>query len=168
MGTIKTIVGSVTVIGDGYGTIQLPYITLTNVLRVKIIENEVQTTNGIPTNRSYTRYFFYYPGVHQPVLILTANGNYYPQYISDLSIGVNENEFSTDFPIYPNPAKDNISLHTPLKSSIEITTLQGHIVKSFNTLDKLTTIDVSSFASGIYFVKSSSENGVLVKKFIKE
>ena len=33
---------------------------------------------------------------------------------------------------------------------------------------KTTTIDISALASGMYFVKVKTENGIAVKKFIKE
>ncbi len=41
-------------------------------------------------------------------------------------------------------------------------------IKSINAEETHTTIDISGFARGMYFVKVKNENGVEVKKFIKE
>jgi len=81
---------------------------------------------------------------------------------------INENELSDQIHIFPNPASDNLTIETPQKSEIEIVNLQGQLTKSFTAISNKTTIDVSDFAKGIYFVKVKTENGVAVEKFVKE
>jgi PKD repeat protein len=70
--------------------------------------------------------------------------------------------------IYPNPATDDLTIETPERATIEIYNIEGQIIKSFSAGDNTTTIDVSTLARGMYFVKMKSDNGVGVKKFIKE
>ena len=71
--------------------------------------------------------------------------------------------------IYPNPAKDiiNIKANSSIKS-IDIYDVQGRIIQSKLTDEENSTIDVSSFTNGIYFLKIKTEMGEKVEKMIKE
>jgi hypothetical protein len=70
--------------------------------------------------------------------------------------------------VFPNPTADNLTIETPDKSTIEILNIQGQIIKTINTADKQTSIDVADLSSGVYIIKAKTERGVAVKKFIKE
>jgi hypothetical protein len=170
-GTLTTNVGTITVTGDGYGTLQLPYGNITNVLRVKTVKDQANTTSGNTTYVTLTSYQWYLPGIHRPVLSLTYNsGTYSTMYISQSDfVGIeNIREYINDISFYPNPAIDNLTIETPAQAIIEILNTEGQILKSFNTNDKTTTIDISGLTSGMYFVKAKMENGFVVKKFMKE
>ncbi|MDR1848033.1 MAG: leucine-rich repeat protein [Bacteroidales bacterium] len=72
---------------------------------------------------------------------------------------------TTDFAIYPNPAKDKITIDCGENiNSIEIVDLLGKVVYQ----GKETTIDVSTFAKGNYFVRIYTNNGSITKKVIVE
>ena len=70
--------------------------------------------------------------------------------------------------IYPNPATDNLTIIFSQKPDIEILNIEGKVLRSINVSDYLTTIDISGFAKGMYFIKVKNEEGIEVKKFIKE
>ena len=80
--------------------------------------------------------------------------------------GVAENEAA--FNIYPNPAVDRVVIETEATiEAVTIYTLTGVMVYSevdFNN----NTINVSDFASGVYVMKVRTENGEVVKRFIKK
>jgi hypothetical protein len=85
------------------------------------------------------------------------------------NVGLQQISFnSSECNIYPNPSADNLTIETMQKSEIEILNIEGQILKSIAANDNTTTIDVSSFARGMYFVKVKSEKGIAVNKFIKE
>lgn len=70
--------------------------------------------------------------------------------------------------VYPNPSVNNLTIESPQGSIIEITNMQGQLIKSIaNTFNK-TNVDVSAFPSGVYIVEVKTQNGVGVKKFVKE
>lgn len=69
--------------------------------------------------------------------------------------------------IYPDPATDNITIVIPEKATIEILNIEGQLIKRMNTNENQTTIDISNFAKGIYFVKLKTDKGIAVKKFLK-
>jgi hypothetical protein len=67
--------------------------------------------------------------------------------------------------VFPNPATGDMQIQTdvPIKE-IEITDITGRLL--YTTIAKI--IDCSGFANGVYFIKATTEKGVMVKKFIKE
>ena len=56
----------------------------------------------------------------------------------------------------------------PVRSDIEILNMEGQLMNSTTAIDEQTTIDISGFAPGMYFIKVKTEDGIAVKKFIKE
>ncbi len=89
------------------------------------------------------------------------------------SSGIIEKNSIIDFKLYPNPATDNITIENTQKAVVEISNIEGQIIKNTNTNEKHTTIDISAFPSGVYFVKVipiaiGTEKGIEVRKFVKE
>ena len=80
--------------------------------------------------------------------------------------GIAEN--ATALNIYPNPAVDRVVIETEATiEAVSIYTLTGVMIYSevdFNN----NTIDVTDFASGVYVMKVRTENGEVVKRFIKK
>jgi hypothetical protein len=68
--------------------------------------------------------------------------------------------------IFPNPATNNITIETPQNSTIEITNIQGQLIKTLAANNEKTIIDVSALPSGVYVVEVKTDRGVAVKKFI--
>ena len=88
----------------------------------------------------------------------------------DITTNINDNQDDL-FTIFPNPAKDKIS--------VENNSLDGEkMVSIFDTQGKLrfkqsyqeakTEIDIQGFANGLYFLKIEYADGFTVKKFLKE
>jgi len=69
--------------------------------------------------------------------------------------------------LYPNPAENNIVIVTQKYSEIEVFNIEGQIIKKFKTENCKTIIDLVNFLSGVYFIKSKTENGIAINKFIK-
>jgi Secretion system C-terminal sorting domain len=80
-------------------------------------------------------------------------------------------DFSIEsFSVSPNPANDFITLsskNNPI-SKIEITDLNNRIVKTLS-IDNLneTNLNISDLSTGVYLMKITSENGIAIKKIIK-
>jgi uncharacterized protein (TIGR02145 family) len=81
---------------------------------------------------------------------------------------IQEIRIENQIQIYPNPVNNNLTIETLQKSEIEILNIEGQIIKSIYTNDKATTIDISTLAGGMYFLKVKTEKGFVVKKFVKE
>lgn len=82
-----------------------------------------------------------------------------------------ESFFSSNFMVYPNPANNvlNIDAKQGMKfSKVEMTDLNGRVVKTMN-VDAITTqLNISDLNAGVYFLKVSSNEGVGTSKIIKK
>jgi len=88
-------------------------------------------------------------------------------------LSINELTVNNEMGIYPNPATNDITIECPQASTIEIMNFAGQIIKTLSTTSNQTSIDISDFAKGIYFIKVlpitiGTEKGVMVEKFVKE
>jgi hypothetical protein len=84
------------------------------------------------------------------VLLGTVGINEFPQ------AGVN---------VFPNPARSVISVNSNSElKQIELVNMLGALVLSQEMNDVNTSIDISSFNSGLYFLRMHSVDGIVVKK----
>ncbi|MFH1003906.1 MAG: T9SS type A sorting domain-containing protein [Bacteroidota bacterium] len=84
-------------------------------------------------------------------------------------IGISEfNKEKNNFIIYPNPATDNLTIESPQQAVMEISSIQGQLIKTLATNGNKTSIDISALPNGMYFIKMKTEKGIAVKKFVKE
>jgi len=79
----------------------------------------------------------------------------------------NKNQYGLNFQLYPNPTNNILNIETNGQDVeiVKIINLQGIIVKEVETTNR---IDVSSLASGLYFIQIYSEGNRITKKFIKK
>ncbi len=86
------------------------------------------------------------------------------------TLGLEENPFATAITIYPNPAKNSLQVNTQDKTidQINIYTIAGSKVLELDIDTVSPTVDVSSLASGVYYVQLYSGKNVALKKFVKE
>jgi hypothetical protein len=70
--------------------------------------------------------------------------------------------------ISPNPVVNSLYIEAPQSAVIEITNIQGQMIKSIAAIGIKTNIDVTAFPSGVYIVQVKTEKGVEVKKFVKD
>lgn len=101
--------------------------------------------------------------------VLSASQNDYKiAWYENLTIlGIKDNN-SKDFSVYPNPASTILNINT---NNIEITKIEIYDVlgkKVWGTTETITQIDISNLDSGLYLVNIQTEQGVLVKKIVKQ
>ncbi|HET8803892.1 MAG TPA: T9SS type A sorting domain-containing protein, partial [Aequorivita sp.] len=86
------------------------------------------------------------------------------------TLGLEENPFSEAITLYPNPAKNTLQLNTQDKTidQVNIYTMTGSKVLQLEIEAVSPTVDVSSLASGVYYVQLYSGKDVALKKFVKE
>jgi hypothetical protein len=82
-----------------------------------------------------------------------------------ISNSLNDVAANANISLYPNPASETINITCGEKiNSIEVVDLLGKVVYQGNK----TTINVSTFARGNYFVRVQTDNGTITKKVIVE
>ncbi|MDR2009064.1 MAG: C10 family peptidase [Bacteroidales bacterium] len=81
--------------------------------------------------------------------------------------GVDDNTLS-HLTIYPNPATNNLTINgLEGKATAQVYDIYGKLLMNINNLQD-GSVDVSSLASGIYFVKVENKNNTRTMRFIKQ
>ena len=85
-----------------------------------------------------------------------------------ISQGIEDSDKNNnDFSIYPNPAKDNITISAPSEiTKIELYSPTGQLLRKININKKQETLDISGLAPGNYFIRAIGKEDVWVKKFV--
>ena len=98
-----------------------------------------------------------------------ANGNRISEIITG-GTGIMQINDNGEVSLYPNPVKKDLYIKTPSeKSTINIYSLQGSLLKTIPAYISHDIIDVSTLLSGVYLVKISGSDGKLYAgKFVKE
>lgn len=125
------------------------------LLKVKSKENLV--TNDIVTKSAKIYFDYNFP-------ILTNDANTTFQVLSN-SIPTKDVAIS----LYPNPSSSlvNIKAENTIKST-ELYDLQGRLIQINKEDSNEVVLDISSYNSGIYFIKVTTDVGSQIKKIVKE
>jgi hypothetical protein len=83
-------------------------------------------------------------------------------------MGINEPDATSAFDFYPNPANYQLTVKYPLKAIIEIVNVSGLVMKTIKYNGATANIDIGELAKGVYILKVKAENGITLKKFIKQ
>ena len=83
--------------------------------------------------------------------------------------GIDENSI-VNLDVYPNPASSHITVSVPNSETSEVTvySISGSLVQATSTFNDKTTIDVSNWESGIYFMNVTNQGKQSVTKFVVE
>ena len=101
---------------------------------------------------------------------LTAGNNYNITFITDnftIVLGTGISNISLNKPgIYPNPTNGLITVDTP-EGIVSITDIEGKMLLKCS-LDASKTIDISNYATGVYFLVLKTEHSIYEYKVIKK
>lgn len=86
------------------------------------------------------------------------------------TLGVDDNEFASDFILSPNPTKNVLNITTGLNldnAIFNIFDISGRRIMA-DSLNNSNTIDVSQLSAGNYIISIISDNTIRTQKFIKQ
>ena len=108
---------------------------------------------------------FIYPGADEILNGLDDNCNE----LIDEGLSLEETDLNA-IVIYPNPTDNILYINWPNseQGTFQLINISGEIIKSFNKIYPFNILDVSKYASGVYFLKINSAEIVTEIKFIKE
>jgi uroporphyrinogen-III decarboxylase len=75
------------------------------------------------------------------------------------------NAFKTEISIYPNPVKNSFAINQAV-SSVEVYTITGQLVASYNSVAANQELLINGLESGIYLVKIKDQNNLFQTKKI--
>jgi hypothetical protein len=84
-------------------------------------------------------------------------------------LGITENKQS-GMMIYPNPAHDKLFIINRTTGNFDaaILSMDGRLLSTYSLSGTKAVVDVSNLTDGLYIIKISSDQGLLVNKFMKE
>jgi hypothetical protein len=83
--------------------------------------------------------------------------------------GLSAMELGSGIQIYPNPTSGVFALRSNAKAfTAELMDMTGRIIASTQAQDEAVQFNLAGFASGVYFVKVSSSEGVNIVKVVKQ
>ena len=91
-------------------------------------------------------------------------------YLQGESTNLGVGSFDTlSFDYFPNPTKDVITIKSEnFLDSLELYDLKGRILIAKTDVSGATTLNLSGYANGVYFLKVKSGKGESIKKIVKE
>lgn len=178
--------GEIDVTIDGMGTLNLPNgVSYSNVIRLRSADSTYSMVNipiigSSPVVIKRTQHEYYdITNSNMPVLIIT-NIELVSALLNDEQtlvlasddpmqyVGLNNNT-AIDFTISPNPATDKVTLTGDFSNDATGTVVdQNGSVLLTTSVKNGTTIDVSTFANGMYFLNINSNGNTTSKTIVKK
>lgn len=176
--TIVNRSGTVTGNVDGTGTLVMPYGTVSNVVRVKVVENYSDAAQGITVATFVsTNYYYYKPGIHSPLvqtsrLITTSHGtpstSQHAKWLDGSQVGIQEllqNAIGVD--LYPNPASNSSTMVFSSSNggshSVDVLDANGRVVRHEDLMVQpgiyRQDLDLQGLPSGHYMVRITAKDG---------
>ncbi len=169
--------GTVDALADGYGTLMMPYGNVSNVLRVRNIENYSDVSSLFTIDYEFTTHFFYKPGTHAPLLMIyhqeiTTFGNTTTSeslaWLNGGPTGINDaltNAIGME--VYPNPATDRADIVFGTVGGnldLDVMDVNGRMVMRERLAGipmgiQRHTMDVSTLPAGVYMLRITAADG---------
>ena len=185
MSSTNTSSGSTEYNAIGYGTLSLPYGSVSNVLLVRLNQSQ-QLTSSTQGNSQNTSEIFYFvkPGVNYPLLTLRTETNLTTGVVSKFSfvlaqtaVGIKEAMAQAiGIEMYPNPAHGSVDVvfatSASQKLSLEVVDMAGRAVYAHSygagsSGIHREQIDISALSPGVYQVRITDGHGATgVKKLV--
>jgi len=91
-----------------------------------------------------------------------------PPLRSCLGTGVSDPRDVPSFTVFPNPARDRISIACKTPAVVEILDLEGRLMQRLTADGTPRMVDVSGLQGGIYIIRVFTGSGILVRKLVKQ
>lgn len=174
-----TFTGTFTTSVDAYGTMNTGTDGIVNVTRLKTVESLQISYTGlgvvgtfVQTTYRYYRQNDFWPYVKSTnrvisiaALGMNTNTTEIEKAPATFLLSTPQNTFESTISLFPNPATNSINV----KSNEEIISLTvlDQLGKVILTKNQSSNLDISSLQNGIYFANIKTNDGNVVKKFIK-
>ncbi len=108
------------------------------------------------------------PIIYNYIGLYGCSGSASSQIVVDVCAGIGELS-AIQFDAYPNPVKDLLTITADVAIyEVQILNVNGALVYNQHFIQTNNTINLSSFAKGVYFLQVKTEAGVSVRKLVKE
>ncbi len=85
------------------------------------------------------------------------------------NVGISSYDLESSVSLYPNPTSDRVTISAQgMMESVSMYDVYGKLISTMKVNDTNATVDLSSYASGVYFARITTENGVVTKRIVKK
>lgn len=166
--------GTTTVTADGYGTLELPYGTFNDCLRIHVVTSytDVYGQSAVNGYAEIESYLYVRPGIRAP-LFSTGSSSYVQgdqtfggsssTLLSALSTGVlKERMTGRTLLVYPNPAASAAQVILPSAGGdLAIVDATGRSISVQRTSGTVHSLDLHAMACGAYWLRWAGTDGVI-------
>ncbi len=153
-----------------FENIQLPDSNTNEPLSHGFIEYSISPVPGLADGTEIKNTADIYFDFNPPVITNTTLNT-----MTNLVTSINGFTMNESFNVYPVPAKDNVYVQNMdpcnLNSclfSVELYDITGKKLHQFTNVQNNIRIDISTLASGVYYLKMKNANKIVTRKFIKQ
>ncbi len=89
--------------------------------------------------------------------------------VTTTNTGINGYDLESSVNLYPNPTASNVTISAQgMMESVSMYDVYGKLISTIKVEGTTTTVDLSNYASGVYFARITTENGVVTKRIVKK
>lgn len=104
--------------------------------------------------------------------ICTSGESLFTEFVFSTTVGITEHDLSQYVTLYPNPTQSIIDIkldrNYPGETECHIYDMYGKLMRVLPIEEDITSIDVTNFASGVYIIRLTTEQGQVSKRFVKQ
>ena len=142
----------------------------TQLAALNIASGTVWNLNTIPVYTAPAAGIYYFGFNDNSAATATAVNMRLDTFSFTTNLGTND-FLSSKFSVYPNPVNNVINFsndQNAVVSTVDLTDLNGRIIKSLKVNATEGQISVSDLATGMYMMKITTDQGIAVKKIVKQ
>ena len=159
---------------DGYLILDKEVFIYYDTMEVDDIEDfDFSFLSGVVCEMRMTYTYPYYELLDEDddnkTLVKSGDEELYLDCIGEEEDGIKEIQ-RADITIYPNPAKEQITIALPFNGNVDVKmfNMLGVNVLSQQHNQSEINIDIQSLPAGVYLVRCSNNNNVITKRFVKQ
>jgi len=116
--------------------------------------------------------YYRFPDIYRDLFIFfdqnQVNNKSIKGLMNETNTGININFSNENIKIYPNPTNGIVNIQGKNIQEIELINSRGQIIKQMEFEEGRLIIDLSQQPKGIYFVKATVDNSIVIKKIVIE
>lgn len=86
--------------------------------------------------------------------------------VNQAHVGFDENYLAENTSVFPNPATDNFSFEAPIGTQVYIMDISGRTIQKLQAESDISTIDISTFETGLYLIHFEHNGDLTTHKLI--
>ena len=101
-----------------------------------------------------------------PYSFLVSSDTLFTAVFGSASLGIDNTSATPLIRLYPNPATTTVTIETASPATVALIDLQGREIGFWQLEGGKTSLDLSHYPSGAYFIRTATPQGVTIRKLV--